>query len=198
MLIVYNRFQWANLQIKQLFELETEEAIRDRLGRLPNNLKATYDGNVRQRQVRHGHEKELADRTFTWVMCAYKPLASETLLAAIRLDPSGVVASRISESSLSHICNNLLVLDSQRKVWKFSHLSVREYFENNHWRPEKAHCYIAKVCLHFLIETYKESASYYNQSKEEKSNTITAPSIFSPNVRQVKYASAFWVGHVQT
>ena len=42
------RFQWAYLQIKQLLELLTEAAIRDRLGRLPISIKATYETNMRK------------------------------------------------------------------------------------------------------------------------------------------------------
>jgi hypothetical protein len=68
-------------------------------------------------------------------MCAYEPLSSEQLLAAIRFDPKDTVclAGKITESQLLHLCNNLFVLDSQRNVWRFSHLSVTEYFEENHW-----------------------------------------------------------------
>ncbi|KAH8889900.1 hypothetical protein GQ53DRAFT_591978, partial [Thozetella sp. PMI_491] len=41
-----------------------------------------------------------------------------------------------------------------QNVWRFSHLSVTEYFEDNHWRLWQAHSHAAKVCLMLLIETY--------------------------------------------
>src|SRR5687767_13651681 len=120
-----NRFQWVFLQIKQLLELETEAAIRDRLGRLPTGLKATYDEIYGKIQARHEHDKTLADRAFMWVMCAYEPPSSEELLSAIRPDSERDafdLSEGIAESQLLHLCNNLLVLDSHRNVWRFSHL----------------------------------------------------------------------------
>ena len=68
-------------------------------------------------------------------MCACKPLKSDELLSAIRLDATSDIihlSEEADEDLLLDLCNNLLVLDSQRKVWRFSHLSVTEYFEENH------------------------------------------------------------------
>lgn len=41
-------------------------------------------------------------------------------------------SATVSEFQLLHLCGNLLVLDSVRNVWRFSHLSVVEYFEDSH------------------------------------------------------------------
>ena len=95
-------------------------------------------------------------------MCACKPLGSEELLSAVRLDPdndNSHLDERVDEGLLLELCNNLLVLDSQLEVWRFSHLSVREYFEENHWDLWQAHCHAAKVCLELLIETYGNPTS---------------------------------------
>lgn len=94
-----------------------------------------------------------------WVMSARRSLTSEQLLSTIRWSSEGTASptGEITESQLLHLCNNLLVLDSQRKVWRFSHLSVAEYFENNYWTRQQADCYIAKTCLSYLIEFYKDS-----------------------------------------
>ncbi|KAK0701566.1 ankyrin repeat-containing domain protein [Lasiosphaeria miniovina] len=148
-------FQWAYLQVKQLLELRTEAAVRDRLGRLPIGLEAAYDEIYAKIAARNQHERILADRAFTWVMCACHPLDSAALLSAVRLDPGGDVSEEIDEDVLLDICNNLLVLDSQCKVWRFSHLSVTEYFERNHWSLEQAHCHATKVCLLILSEADK-------------------------------------------
>ncbi|KAK1762907.1 hypothetical protein QBC33DRAFT_460474 [Phialemonium atrogriseum] len=155
-------FQWAYLQIKELLELQTEQTIRDRLGKLPEDLEGAYDEIYGKIQSRHKYEKAFADRAFKWVMCACKPLGSEELLSAVRLDPdtdNSHLDERVDEGLLLELCNNLLVLDSQREVWRFSHLSVREYFEENHWGLWQAHCHAAKVCLGLLIETHKNPTS---------------------------------------
>ena len=157
-----NRFQWAYLQIKQLLDLRTEAAIKDRLGKLPDGLKGAYDEIYDRIVARNIHDRVLADGAIMWVMCACKPMESDELLSAIRLDRKGDItnlAEEVDEDLLLDLCNNILVLDSQQNVWRFSHLSVREYFEENHWDLWQAHRYAAKICLGLLIETYKEPRS---------------------------------------
>lgn len=114
-----NRFQWVNLQIKQILKCTSEKAIRNRLGKLPSDLKAAYDEIYNQIKDKDEHDKGLADRAFMWVMCAYKPLSSEELISAIRLDSEKDtfdLSDKVTESQLLHLCNNLLVFDSQRNV----------------------------------------------------------------------------------
>ncbi|KAI1426827.1 ankyrin repeat-containing domain protein [Xylaria sp. FL1777] len=158
-------FQWVFLQIKQILRLETEAAILDRLGKLPPDLKTTYDEIYEGINARNEHDKAIADNAFKWVMCADPPFNSLKLLSAIRVysekDTFGL-SECITESQLLHLCNNLLVIDSQRQIWRFSHLSVAEYFEENHWSRPKAHSYAAKVCLKILIETYKDPSGQAN------------------------------------
>jgi ankyrin repeat domain-containing protein 50 len=80
-----------------------------------------------------------------WVMSADRPLQSTELLSAIQveLDQDTESTGKITESHLLGLCKNLLVLDSQRNLWMFSHHSVREYLQDNHWNLGQAHCYAA-------------------------------------------------------
>ncbi|KAH6627042.1 hypothetical protein B0J18DRAFT_157987 [Chaetomium sp. MPI-SDFR-AT-0129] len=153
-------FQWVFLQTKQLLELETEPAIRDRLGKIPPDLEATYDEIYGKIQTRNHHDRILADRAFQWVMCARTPFTSVELLSAIRLDSESDVFGlqpEITESQLLHLCNHLLLIDSQRGVWRFSHLSVVEYFEKTRWSLRQAHYHAAVTCLKLLVETYDDA-----------------------------------------
>ncbi|KAI1742078.1 hypothetical protein F4680DRAFT_412804 [Xylaria scruposa] len=150
-------FQWAFLQINELLNLETESAIRSRLGSLPADLKIAYDEIYKKIMARDRHDRALADRAFKWVACSFEPLTSKTLLSLIRLDSDTTalaLSNPITESQLLHLCNNLLVVDSQQKVWRFSHLSVAEYFEANHWDLRTAHCHAASVSLKGLMIKY--------------------------------------------
>ena len=86
-------------------------------------------------------DRAIADRAFMWVMCAKEPLDSATILEAICIDSTKEkleLASSITEDSLLSMCSNLLVNDSASGTWKVSHLSVAEYFEQNHWSMQKA------------------------------------------------------------
>jgi len=95
-------------------------------------------------------------------MCAYTPLTSDLLLSAIRVSSEGEsldLASEITTATLQDLCNNLLVLDSQRGVWRFSHISVLEYFEKKYFDIDAAHNHVTKVCLKLLLGRHKEPGS---------------------------------------
>ncbi|KAK4220807.1 hypothetical protein QBC38DRAFT_163141 [Podospora fimiseda] len=198
-------FQWASLQIKQILDLKTEAAIRDRLGKLPTTLKATYDEMYKKITGSHEHDRVIAERALKWVMCAREPLSTVELLSAIRLDSENdvfLLSEKITESLLLNMCNNLLLLDSQRNTWRFSHLSVVEYFEQNHWTRLQAHCHGAKVCLKFLIETYKEprESKFEGESNDlgDKPNdkSETGDVFDSKHPFQV-YTRHHWIAHIQ-
>ncbi|KAI1752087.1 hypothetical protein F4782DRAFT_155191 [Xylaria castorea] len=204
-------FQWAFLQIKEILRLETESAIRDRLGKLPADLDTAYDEIYTKIKNRNKHDRAFADNAFKLVACAYKPLSSTELLSAIRLgsekdtfDLSGT----ITVSQLLHLCNNLLVLDSQRNVWRFSHLSVTEYFEKKHWSLPRAHCHAAIVCLKLIIETYKtpsrkkwlkgKDGDSWDHYFRDKNNQRSQPDgIFELMHPLQKYAQLNWIPHTE-
>ena len=103
--------------------------MRDRLGKLPKDLRESYDEIYGKIQRLHSYEKGMVDRAFQWVLCAIMPLTSDELLAAILQDPASdefVPVGGMTEHTLLELSNNLLVLDSQRKIWRFAHLSVAE------------------------------------------------------------------------
>ncbi|AEO64672.1 uncharacterized protein THITE_74764 [Thermothielavioides terrestris NRRL 8126] len=195
-------FQWASLQIKQLLELQTQAAITDRLGKLPIDLEAAYDEIYGKIAARNEHDKAIADRAFMWVMCANPPLRSADLLSAIRLDPENDAVQfsddELDENLLADICNNLLVLDSQRRVWRFSHLSVAEYFEKNHWSLRQAHCHAAAACLMLLMMNKVDSSGYWSGRREGAWEWGPHPrSILHPDHLFQRYCCHHWITHVQ-
>ena len=127
--------------------------IERRLGKLPEDLKQTYD------EIYSGikeHEKKIADRAFQWVMCACRPLTTWELLPAISQDGKSdtlLPLDGIDEDLVLEYCHNLLVIDPVRKVWIPSHLSVVEYFENHLWSQNDANFLVLRVCLLVLQDT---------------------------------------------
>ncbi|KAJ4419129.1 hypothetical protein N0V82_005142 [Gnomoniopsis sp. IMI 355080] len=118
-------FQWAALQIRQLLKLRTENAIRDRLGRLPNDLRDAYDEIYNEIDKLHCEDKQIAHRAFQWVMCAETPLARDALLHAVCQDPASgeyqEPREEIDEALILDLCHNLLVFDTDLNHWRFSH-----------------------------------------------------------------------------
>ena len=60
-----------------------EEHIRERLGKLPKDLKDAYDEIYNGMSER---EKQVANRAFQWVMCSRTPLPTTILLSAVCQD----------------------------------------------------------------------------------------------------------------
>ncbi|KAF4627727.1 hypothetical protein G7Y89_g10427 [Cudoniella acicularis] len=153
-------FQWAFLQTKQLLDLDLEEDILARLGKLPDDLKQAYDEIYKSMNKA---EKRYADRAFQWVMCACHPITSKELLPAICQDENSddlKPLGGLNEDLLLKYCHNLLVIDPVRKVWIPSHLSVIEYFEDHLWNQSQANCLVSSVCLLVL-----QNAVFYNREK---------------------------------
>ena len=144
--------------MKQLLNLESEAAIRDRLGKLPVGLKDTYDEIYRNIQNRDPHDRNLAENAFKLVASARQALDKEDLLRGIQFDSqTDSFHAAITDSQLLNLCHNLLIFDSETQVWRFSHLSVTEYFEENHWSLLDAHCHTAIVSLKLITLFYKTS-----------------------------------------
>ncbi|KAK2742796.1 hypothetical protein FQN57_005087 [Myotisia sp. PD_48] len=167
-------FQWAALQIHHIRECRSEEAIRNRLGKLPVTLKEAYDEIYSGIQNAEENDKILAERAIMWIMSAMTPLDGEELLELIRVGEKNgemELARPVKEASLLSLCKNLVILDSELKVWRLCHLSVAEYFEKNHqaWL-DGADRLAAKNCL--LLLNYRpftgfNSENYYSESLSE-------------------------------
>ncbi|KAK2784701.1 hypothetical protein FQN52_008929 [Onygenales sp. PD_12] len=177
-------FQWAALQMAEILELELESEIRERLGRLPANLKDAYDEIYTKIIVSKGKKSEIAIRAFQWVMCASGPLTADVLVAAACQNPEEDKPSPVNDMDINYVldaCRNLIVVDRQSDVCRLSHLSVREYFEEHHWNSSRSNGNVAKVCLSLLNDP----------DNWDLADTDTEPSPL------VLYAIRFWPTHVR-
>ena len=145
-------FRWASLQLDVLRALKRDEDIRRQLGRLPPKLEQLYlevYNNLISPQGEVG--RSIIDNALKWLLRAKKELrASEFLIAiAANLNTSD---GDVSVDNLLELCNNFVVYDESLDVFRFAHLSVREFLEK---RPEFAEvsCYIlaAECCLLQII-----------------------------------------------
>ena len=127
------------MQINQLLVLGPPKDIRKRLGKLPKSLKEAYDEIYTTIQAQEGSMPDIANRAFQWVMCSYRPLSPKELVAAVCQDPDkdDVEDIDIDINIVLSACQNLLVVDENRYVCRFAHLSVQEYFEQYHWKSSE-------------------------------------------------------------
>ena len=119
-------------------------------------------------------------------MCSGKPLSPAALVAGVCQDPNTDVvdAVDIDIDFVLDACQNLIVVDSQLNICRFSHLSVQEYLEK-HWSSHDANALIAKVCLSLLNDPIQQKRDTESQDGNKEFNDI------------VRYARFFWANHVQ-
>ncbi|KAF4943325.1 hypothetical protein FSARC_14946, partial [Fusarium sarcochroum] len=149
-------FQWAALQIDQIRRLRlwSETNIRKQVEISPAGLKGAYDVVWNQIQEMSSHEEQLARRAFQWVLCAFRPLGNSELSLMMQLDhdtnPTDI-ETVLPEATIQSICGNFVAYDRQLEVWRFSHLSAREYIEKYHYGMFDAHRHAAICSLQFLV-----------------------------------------------
>ncbi|KAJ5767256.1 uncharacterized protein N7511_004872 [Penicillium nucicola] len=192
-------FQLAALQTHQISRCNSPLSVEKQLASLPDTLQKAYDEAWSQIEDLEETEQMLAKRAILWVMAAEQPLNTSQILCAIRVNTNGeepALAEEIDEQGLMSSCNNLLALDSQLKVWRFAHLSVRDYLESNRkWSLPGAHLHAATACLSWLNTKYEGEDGEIN-FKDWDIN-VQPTDIFNFMHPFHVYMRHWWIKHVQ-
>ncbi|KAJ5175432.1 uncharacterized protein N7482_001309 [Penicillium canariense] len=196
-------FQWAALQVHQIERCRTESSVWKRLENLPEDLHKAYDEVFTEIESLEEPDRTLSKRALLWVMCATTPLTSRQLLSAIRIKVDSAedmpdLEDELDEAALLSLCNNFLVMDTQLKVWRFPHLSVREFLET---KPDltvpHAHCQAAAVSLVLLNNVKKEEDEDDEPASVDASYRTVEQIDISDFVHPLqKYARQSWAIHL--
>ena len=138
------------MQLQFLRTLKIPAAIRTRLGELPKDLRETYDETYNIRVVSGVEEQSsIAENAFKLLLSLQTPLGHRDFLHALSFCGDGQV--NLSTEELLDLCCNFLVLDAELDVFRFAHLSVREYLETRtEYTSESSHALAAQFCLSYL------------------------------------------------
>jgi hypothetical protein len=127
-------------------------------------------------------------------MCSCEPLSAEVLVAAVCQDSEEdeTQAIDIDIHFVLDACSNLLVVDPQMGVCRFSHLSVQEYFED-HWDTNQTNGTVAKVCLSLLNDpgNWERGVRDKTSQNPEKTNQV------DPLTKLLDYTRRFWPTHIR-
>ncbi|OBS17670.1 hypothetical protein FPOA_09405 [Fusarium poae] len=150
-------FQWAALQVKQLCQstVWNQSSIKAHISNAPKGLRAAYDVIWDQIGQRTSHEEQQARRAIKWVLCAFEPLGTAELSRLLQIDPNTddpAPVEKLTKDDILGIGGNLLIHDEELRVWRFCHLSAREYIEENHYAMVEAHRHAATACLRLLLQ----------------------------------------------
>lgn len=163
-------FLFASLQIKQLWDCNTQAAMRNRLSKLPDSLNQVYE-EIYRSATSDSDERKILDRALRWVLCSARPLTTDELLLAVSQDPeSGRMVSQmqdLDEEVMLIWTHNFLTLEvdleqeSPKKsveaspVWRLAHQAVAEFLEQSpSCNSSLGHCESGTVCLMILLDTF--------------------------------------------
>ncbi|KAM0412045.1 hypothetical protein ACHAPD_008700 [Fusarium lateritium] len=159
----HGMFQWAALQVKQLCQstVWNQSSIKAHTSNAPKGLRAAYDVIWDQIGQRTSHEEQQARRAIKWVLCAFRPLGTAELSRLLQIDTdTDYVApiEQLTKDDILGIGGNLLIHDDELGVWRFCHLSAREYIEEHHYATVEAHRHAATSCLRILLQSSSTEA----------------------------------------
>ncbi|KAB8215101.1 ankyrin repeat-containing domain protein, partial [Aspergillus novoparasiticus] len=153
-------FQYVSLQVQRVGTGNSPGDVRRRLKALPPSLDEAYDQVWHEIEAQEEPNRSITKRALRWVMASRKPMTTPEILAAVRLGSNGNMLpldDLVNEQSLLSLCHYFLSIHSQLRVWRFPHLSVREYLETKQgWSMPEAHYYAASVCLSYFVNTYRD------------------------------------------
>ena len=138
------------MQLEFLCSLKLPSLVKKRLGMLPPNLRKIYDENYSQKlESYQAEERRIVENAFQFLLCARNKLHTRGLLKALSLlDPEN---PPLSPDSFLDLCFNFVDVDYQLDVFRFAHLSTREYLEASPMYEQTSnHALAAQCCIKLL------------------------------------------------
>ena len=140
------------MQLERLCTLKRDSDIRENLRRLPPKLSQLY-AEIYSEIIKcegRGH-LSLVQHTFKWLLCARDPLKSADFLYALSFG-STTSGQDFSKDEVQDSCGSFVAFDTELDVLRFTHLSVREFLEEQEeFLPKASNALAAEICLRVLI-----------------------------------------------
>ncbi|KIM92814.1 hypothetical protein OIDMADRAFT_107066 [Oidiodendron maius Zn] len=187
-------FRWASLQLQSLCDLKTDEAVRERLGRLPPKLEDLYvELHEKISKYPADADRRIARNVFVWLLCAQRRLNSAEFLSAVSICPASRFC-QLSKDQVLDICCNLVVFDTTLDTFRFAHLSVREFLERQQeYDRTTINSLAAETCLLELIRDSPDPT--VNMFLSQYGATLRRD---VPSVSDFKtYPTIYWATHCQ-
>lgn len=172
-------FRWVQMSLEALKQTECQPDCDATLGKLPSDLSDLYS-IIHEQICRVGpHGRDIATKTLKWLICAQRLLSVEEILAAVyEYDGSEQLRSR--ENEVLRLCRNLVVFDSEKRLVRFAHQSVREFLLNlPEYKAAGPHILATERCLDVYLPPESSTARVV-----ERQNRILK-----------RYAQVYWPVH---
>ncbi|KAL8743666.1 MAG: hypothetical protein Q9190_004010, partial [Brigantiaea leucoxantha] len=204
-------FRWVEMSLETLQQIKFERDFKSALGSLPPKLSNLYDMILDQIYQTETHGRDIATKTFKWLLCAQRLLSVRELIAAIPIvydDDVGFssnsdaetvgtdgeisgsekdvtstnVFEPLPENDIIRLCRNLVIKDAEQDAFRFAHQSVREYLlKRSEYAPLEQHHFATDRCLDVYLA---EEFPHHEASMMASQNEIWK-----------SYAQLYWPVH---
>lgn len=145
-------FLWAALVLKELESTYSEQQIWEVLGEVPPEMDELYT-RILDGMMTLSRDRELAKAIIRWTIFAARPLTTDELKEALKLDINQNLPRL--ENAIGSICGSLIQVNKQSRV-EVVHQTVRAFLMKDGLKSEfamdkvKENSRLAEVCLKFL------------------------------------------------
>ena len=192
-------FRWAGLQLELLCTLKLDQDIKAKLGRIPPKLEQLYQEIYEKNLLKYASEvgQSIIKNIMKWLLCAQRPMKSSEFCTAVVLNIAPT--EELTKEHVLDLCHNFVVFDDSLDVFRFAHLSVREFLEKQHeYMAPSCHLLAAETCLLQLVGLSNCSAAkaflqdhYTLELRGKAASTAEMLGGFHT------YALMFWAKHCQ-
>ena len=192
-------FRWVSLQLEMLCQMRTDQDVRQRLGRMPPKLEQLYE-ELYQKALNESQGeigRSIISNALKWLLCAQRPMKTSEFCTGVawRMVP----AEELSKEKVLDLCHNFVVLDTSLDVFRFAHLSVREFLEKQaEFTANSCHLFAAEICLLQFIGLSDCLAAKAllrdHYTLELRSKAASAAGLLAGFH---SYAAMFWARHCQ-
>ena len=144
--------------------------------------------------------RALIDNVLKWLLCAQRTLKSTEFVWAVTVNVD-IALEDITKDHVLDLCRNLVLYDEGLDIFRFAHLSVREFLEK---RPEfyamPCNLLAGEICLLQMYASANCSSSNPAQSDERIARICqrSASSKTSVSERFLEYARSQWMIHIKS
>ena len=191
------RFRWVSLQLQYLCLFKEEHTIWKRLGQLPGTLRDLYNEIYRERiENLVVEEKLITEAAFKLLMCQQESLNTKDFLVGLQFCREE--RTPIPIETLLDLCANFVILDRELNVFRFAHLSVREFLEEREgFDTASNHAVAAERSLRYLLDVkprYEVANEHGWMTEEEDGQSDQRRPIFWDLCHE--YICLYWPFHL--
>ena len=192
-------FRWASLQLELLCSMKLDQDVRSRLRQIPPKLEELYREIYEKNLLKHPGEvgRSIISNVMKWLLCAQRPMKSSEFCTAVVLKTAPM--EDLTKEHVLDLCHNFVVFDDNLDVFRFAHLSVREFLEKQApYTPKSCHLFAAETCILYFIGLSEHTAAkafllrhYTSELRDRAASIARSLGVFQ------SYAITFWAKHCQ-